>query len=71
MNPYEPIDCGLYDRYELWAMRKAVLRVLTADGVAFEGSITALNTLPEGEFATFSDGRVLRLDALKSVESLL
>ncbi|MBI1316266.1 hypothetical protein GC167_05325 [bacterium] len=70
MKPYEPIDCGVYDQYELWSMRKVPLRVQTAEGDVFEGVITELNTLPEGEFALFDGGQRLRLDAVVSIEPL-
>ncbi|WP_306643077.1 hypothetical protein [Sanyastnella coralliicola] len=64
---YEPIDCGLYDHYEVYAMRRTLLSVTYKEGektVTNSLIIKTLRALNGEEFLLAEDGTEIRLDRI-------
>lgn len=72
MTTYRPINCSFYDILEANATLKKTIRVvfLTTDGQQTEtqGRIVNLFTKNKEEFVALSDGNLIRLDQLISVD---
>lgn len=70
-KPYRPIDCGFHDRLLHYAtLKQEVELVIMENGekIQFEGVIEDVYTQSGAEFARMSDGRVVRLDQIISVQ---
>lgn len=71
MDQYKPVDCGFYDRLETAATLKKTVEIsylsegqtLTATAV-----IKDLKSVNGAEFAVLSDGTLIRLDRILSVD---
>ena len=71
-SDYRPIDCGVHDRLESFAVKGTLCRVTYAkadggEGVA-SGRIRDVFARSGAEFLLMDDGTELRLDRLRSVE---
>lgn len=65
-NSYKPVDCSLYDRYELWAMQGKSLNINTLHGV-YRGVIHTLEAIAGEEWMVLQSGERIRLDHIASV----
>jgi transcriptional antiterminator Rof (Rho-off) len=65
-NSYKPVDCNLYDRYELWAMEGKPLIINTLNG-SLHGTILTLEALSGVEWMVLAGGERIRLDHILSV----
>jgi Rho-binding antiterminator len=72
-TPYQPIDCGFYDRLEIAAMRRKVVKLLITTETApqlIESRIVDLQARQGEEFMYLENGQVIRLDRLISMDGL-
>ncbi|MCF2899703.1 MULTISPECIES: Rho-binding antiterminator [unclassified Pseudoalteromonas] len=71
---YQPIDCGDYDKYELWCMHKSLLSITLVSGEQVEGRAETLKIFnSDGEhliLATKKGEHAVRLDLIKKVIAL-
>lgn len=67
---YKPIDCGLYDRYELAAMHGSLLKLELDNGNTLEAVIVDLQNVEGVEFMRLNTGERVRLDAIKDFSIL-
>ena len=71
---YRPIDCGVHDRIESWALRRTrvTLRFTDAEGGEREqaGRIVDVFARDGAEFLVMDAGTEVRLDRLRSIEAL-
>ena len=72
MSEYHPIDCSLYDRYEAWATKRTMLRIVhrneAEDELVNEGGIIDLFIEDKAEWLRFHDGTCIRLDRIVRAE---
>ena len=73
-EPYRPIDCSLYDRYEAWATLRTVVRLehVAQDGTpqTSEGRIADLFLRGKEEWLRLDDGAEVRLDRIRSAHGI-
>ena len=72
-EPYEPIACGLHDRFEAAAVRRDRIRLgwTTAAGAprTMEGTIRDIVVRDGAEYLVLSDDSEVRLDRIRSFET--
>jgi Rho-binding antiterminator len=65
-SEYQPVDCGLHDRYEAASVRREIVRVEWRDGAGrtgtAKGRITDILVRSGAEYLVVSDGSTVRLD---------
>lgn len=72
-DPYRPIDCGLHDHLEAWAVRRVPCRFRVHDDDGhreFEARIDDLFARDGAEFARLSNGDVVRLDRIEEIRPI-
>lgn len=73
-EPYIPIDCGVHDRLQVLAMRRAPCRLCIRDENGkereIEDHIADVYTRGREEFARLGNGAEVRLDRLLSARPL-
>jgi Rho-binding antiterminator len=73
-NDYKPIDCNYYDRLEAWATTKTVSTIVYRDEAgeqkSLSGKIVDVYTHDKVEYLKTDAGKVIRLDALISVNDV-
>lgn len=71
-DDYRPIDCGIHDRLQLFAMRRTSCRILYRDDDGGEhcvrDELADVYTRGREEYARLSCGKEIRLDRLLRVE---
>jgi Rho-binding antiterminator len=71
---YKPIDCNYYDRLEAWATTKTVSSIVYRDEAgeqkSLSGKIVDVYTQDKVEYLKTDTGKVIRLDALISVNDV-
>jgi Rho-binding antiterminator len=71
---YRPIDCGVHDRIESWAVRRTPVTLRFADDEGREreraGRIVDVFARDGAEFLVLHDRTEVRLDRLRSIEAL-
>jgi transcriptional antiterminator Rof (Rho-off) len=65
-NSYKPVDCSLYDRYELWAVQGKLLTINTLHGT-HRGVIRTLEAISGEEWMVLQSDERIRLDHIASV----
>lgn len=72
MKPYKSISCDVYDKYEIYAMSASALIIHYLDqgkpSSVRNITIHTLETRNKEEFMILSDGKIIRLDHILSVE---
>jgi transcriptional antiterminator Rof (Rho-off) len=66
MKKYEPINCSLYDHFEIHAMRKELV-IIQLEGQNVELVIKTLEAREDGEYLIPVSGEPIRLDLVKSI----
>jgi len=71
---YKPIDCNYYDRLEAWATTKTVSSIIYQDEAGEQKLLSAkivdVYTQEKVEYLKTDSGKVIRLDALISVNDV-
>lgn len=73
--PYTPIDCGLYDHLEVWAMQKAIVSItynVESDGSSqtVQSQIMTTKTKDKEEFIILKSGAEIRLDMIIKIDEV-
>lgn len=68
MKKYEPINCSLYDHFEIHAMRKDLVVVELTDNRQLELVIKTLEARETGEYLIPVSEEPIRLDQVRSIE---
>jgi transcriptional antiterminator Rof (Rho-off) len=66
MKKYEPIDCNLYDHFEIHAMRRDLVVIELAEKT-IELVIKTLEVKEGAEYLIPESGEPIRLDQIKSI----
>lgn len=69
-DPYLPIDCGLHDHLEAWAVRRVRCHIRIRDAADVEARIDDLFARDGAEFARLSSGDVVRLDRIEEIRPI-
>ncbi|MCB0793389.1 MAG: hypothetical protein KDB88_01520 [Flavobacteriales bacterium] len=71
-DPYRPIDCSVYDRYEAWATLRTEVVITHAsdDGIerSIVGTIVDLFIREKEEWMRLQDGTEIRLDRIRAAD---
>jgi len=71
MDKYKPIDCGIYDQLELFAMRKSKVKIEIINGSIIHTTIKNLiSESSNGEFLITDQDQRIRLDQMASINDL-
>jgi Rho-binding antiterminator len=74
MEPYQPIDCDLYDELIALAMRRSHCRIQYRDAqhqrLTIDDQLVDVYTQDKQEFLKLKSGHTIRLDALISINDL-
>jgi transcriptional antiterminator Rof (Rho-off) len=73
-TPYVPIDCSLHDRFEAAAVRRDRVRVEWTESAealhTVEGTIRDIVVRGGAEYLVMSDGPEIRLDRIRTFETV-
>ena len=67
MKRYKPINCDLYDQYEIYAMSKQWLHIQLVNGQSMVNQLKTLETIEKIEYGLFMRGQRIRLDEISDL----
>ena len=74
VEPYQPIDCNLYDYLEAWAVKNTDCEVLYMseqnEEARFTKKIKDLRVKNKVEYVEWDDGSIMRLDQLIEINGV-